>query len=120
MRDILFEIYLWIRVTFNPKYWLSNYSISKEWDIQVRAAISHGAIIKRVDQYRISIGCLQGVWGASYPCAYCEDPIKNGVPTRRTRLLVRMLEDNSESENAQKKRREDVFDKIMGRQNETR
>ena len=87
------EFILWIRVTFNPRYWSQLYRTSREWDKKLRGRMSANYKFKNIHTgCRISLGKVE-VWVANYPYAfgYNPDAIPTRLPSRRTRLLLKQF-----------------------------
>lgn len=96
MNEILKEIWLFIRVTFNPTYWIKlGDGTNWEWDKIVRKALSTGDI-KYVNRHKAQIGGIP-IWIENYPYAYGGHyNNKSGVyinPSRRTCLLIKQAVD---------------------------
>lgn len=94
------EVELWLQVTVNPRFWISQ-KINKTWDCAIRTTLAAGHKPKLADSTMLMLNGAK-LWGANYPYAYggtynsiLHDkykPVNNIVPTRRTRLLLRRME----------------------------
>lgn len=83
------EIWLWLKVTINPAYWVSNNSISKPWDRRLRTLIKEGAEVTNADDFTVDLGGIT-IWVSNYPYAYGNKRhVSSFLPTRRTRYLLR-------------------------------
>jgi len=91
------EIILWVRVITNPNYWIQTDSYNRVWDKMLRAELKN-PIFESKDEYTIKLNGRM-IWIANYPYGYGSDygwpKISVGLPSRRTRILLRTAINNN-------------------------
>lgn len=90
MKNFLQKVKIFLTVIFNPKYWIKNGSVHKEWDKEIIKLVKENAIINyhSYNGFSVMIGGYY-IWITNYPYAFGTPDSKNYYPSRKTCIQLK-------------------------------
>ena len=81
------ELFIWLRVTLNPRYWIKNEPVNKKWDKALRDMLENPIVTER-SKYTVKLNGVT-IWKGNYPYGYgnpygYNTNVDNLSPSRRT------------------------------------